>query len=927
MKIILLWAFLAVSFINAQTVVINEIVARNSDNRLALGGCNSIESCPDYIELHNTTNTVIDISNYFLSDEVSNTTKWQVPAGTTIDANGFLLIYGADLRNAGFLNFNFNLSAAGETIVLSDNSGVEIQSVTYPPSPNDIAYGRLSNGNYSFMNPSPEVMNMNSDAIEFLDSNLQISIPSGVYSSTQSITITHSGLGSVFYTIDGTTPTSTSIPYTGPITIASNTVLKAIVIENANRFSFVENRSYIFGANHDLPIILLTSDNSSLGLNNKEIIDGRVEFTFIESNGDIAVNQYANFRASGNVSRFTIPQLNGKVEASEVYGDDDFDYKMYPYKDIDEFEGFLFRNSSQDWFTTHIRDAFVSRLIGKDNLMDVPFEGYRPAVIYVNGTYGGFVNIKEDDDSNYVRNNFDLGRRDFRRTRRSFINPSDPLPTDRNALNDVINFNSYNNARFLRNFTTPGELGISWWEDLSGKSGQRYHYMLHDFDPILGFRNRSKGIIDPGPMDISGLLADEIAIIPEYRAEALQFIAATINHIYNVSRTLNILNEMEAEIESEMEAQGQLNVLQNNRRTRPLNNLFHTNLMDWKENVDIVRTNLMNRIDADIFNRMQTEYSLDIPVQITYNSSNINQGFVRVQGVKVQNQTDNGMYFSNLPLKLSAEALPGFRFVRWEGDVNSTSLDIAPVFTTTANITAVFEPVPVVTNLAVINEIQGKNDITIADENGEFDDWIEIYNPSSSPINLAGLYFSDNLSEPLKWQIPNTDAAKTTVPANGYLLLWADNDTDQGENHLGFKLKGSDQVIVTYPDGLTEKQRVIYNNVDTDESFGASSDGDTNFVLFTNPTPNASNNGIVLSINDLTPSERNNNEISVYPNPTNSKATISGLKTNTAWQLYNLGGVLTLQGNSKKLDMSTLSSGVYFITFQENNKSIKVIKK
>jgi len=94
-----------------------------------------------------------------------------------------------------------------------------------------------------------------------------------------------------------------------------------------------------------------------------------------------------------------------------------------------------------------------------------------------------------------------------------------------------------------------------------------------------------------------------------------------------------------------------------------------------------------------------------------------------------------------------------------------------------------------------INEFLASNSTCNQDENGENDDWIEIYNANAWPVNLGGLFITDNLNRPLKYQIPSNDAEKTTVPAFGYLLIWADDDSEQGPMHLTFKLDKSGEQI------------------------------------------------------------------------------------------------------------------------------------
>lgn len=142
-----------------------------------------------------------------------------------------------------------------------------------------------------------------------------------------------------------------------------------------------------------------------------------------------------------------------------------------------------------------------------------------------------------------------------------------------------------------------------------------------------------------------------------------------------------------------------------------------------------------------------------------------------------------------------------------------------------------------------INEIMASNSNTISDGNGEFDDWVEIYNAGDLSVNLAGMYVSDDPDNPTKWQIPNTSSAQTTVSAEGYLILWLDSDTEQGAGHIDFKLSADgEHFSLTDTDGSTVIDSVSFGEQMEDISFGRSVDGAGSFG-FLNPTPNASNNG------------------------------------------------------------------------------------
>ncbi|XWN37234.1 MAG: lamin tail domain-containing protein [Balneola sp.] len=160
---------------------------------------------------------------------------------------------------------------------------------------------------------------------------------------------------------------------------------------------------------------------------------------------------------------------------------------------------------------------------------------------------------------------------------------------------------------------------------------------------------------------------------------------------------------------------------------------------------------------------------------------------------------------------------------------------------------------PAVAQLS-INEIMASNSTVIADNEGEFDDWIEIYNAGNVSVNLAGLYLSDDPDNLTKWQIPNTSSAQTTINANGYLIIWLDNDSEQGAHHVEFKLSaGGEHIALVDTDGTTVLDSLSFGEQTTDISLGRQTDGVGSFA-FLNPTPNAMNDGSVVAEMSDTPS-------------------------------------------------------------------------
>lgn len=143
-----------------------------------------------------------------------------------------------------------------------------------------------------------------------------------------------------------------------------------------------------------------------------------------------------------------------------------------------------------------------------------------------------------------------------------------------------------------------------------------------------------------------------------------------------------------------------------------------------------------------------------------------------------------------------------------------------------------------------INEIMAANDLTIQDPQGEYEDWVELFNAGAAPASVGGLYLTDDLEIPTKWQIP----AGTVIPARGFLLIWADNDTDDTGLHAGFALDADgERVALIDRDGLTPIDAVDFGPQRSDVSFGRDPDGSGDWVTLA-PTPGASNNGRFLPL-------------------------------------------------------------------------------
>jgi hypothetical protein len=142
----------------------------------------------------------------------------------------------------------------------------------------------------------------------------------------------------------------------------------------------------------------------------------------------------------------------------------------------------------------------------------------------------------------------------------------------------------------------------------------------------------------------------------------------------------------------------------------------------------------------------------------------------------------------------------------------------------------------------VINEFMADNDSTIADENGEFDDWLELFNPGDQPVNIAGMFITDSLNNLTLYQIPDTDEQLTTLQPGGYLLLWLDKDLNQGLLHMDIKLSADgESIAIVRSDGLTILDSFQFGVQTPDVSMGRKTDANNEWVSMNLPTPGSFN--------------------------------------------------------------------------------------
>ena len=217
---------------------------------------------------------------------------------------------------------------------------------------------------------------------------------------------------------------------------------------------------------------------------------------------------------------------------------------------------------------------------------------------------------------------------------------------------------------------------------------------------------------------------------------------------------------------------------------------------------------------------------------------------------------------------------------------------------------AVTFPAPAVGSL-LINEVLASNDALLFDLNGEDDDWIELVNTTNTTIDLAGFYLSDDPLNLMAWAFP----AGTTIPANGYLLVWADKDTLQQGLHANFKIS-ADGEYVYLSNGLNVHDQISFGPQIANISYGRCPDAGLDFATIL-PTPLANNN-CNIGIQEMEALQ-----VQVYPNPFLDVLHIVSHEEQVQITVRNINGQIlqTQQINSGKhqLDASSWASGLYLI--------------
>lgn len=581
-------------YTGGRELVITEVAAVNTTVAQS-----SLGEYFDYVELYNTTDKEINLANYKLSDGKKAESFKQLPE-KTVAPGGYVAIYCADSSyvssSTGNIYLDYGLNRYGETIYLMNKDNVIVDTLKYGRLQKGYCAGRDINGTnevkyYYGLTPAKA----NSTAVmEKSLRNPEFSLDSTYVDKGTTVEIT-APYGEIRYTLDGSEPTKKSKLYEGAITVNKTTVLRARTFAEGYVPSDTTSSTYLVTERkHDLPVVFLTTDSKHLydyntgiwadgpgytstfphvGANYWQNWERPVNFEYMTPDGVAQVNFDAGISVFGQFSRANA-QKSVEIKLKDKYGPREVCYPFFEDNDVNVFSSLVLRNGGQDYNIAHIRDAFCAMVI--KNQMDIDLMDYQPVVCYVNGKYHGIYDLREKIDESYLANhhgidpeNVDLikgnryvksGSMDNYYELTDYIKTHDLSKDEHyNYVCQYIDIDELINYWLCESFFTNTDTGnIKFWRE--NTEGAKWRWIFFDVDWSLFGSTYEYNIID-NYMDPEGhgvgkgfstVITSNLIKNKNFRQRMIEIFSEELKTTFKTERMLKILDELVAEIDSEM---------------------------------------------------------------------------------------------------------------------------------------------------------------------------------------------------------------------------------------------------------------------------------------------------------------------------------------------------------------------------------------
>ena len=701
-----------------------------------------------------------------------------------------------------FFQTNFSISSGGETVYLSDPTGMIIDSLVVPDLEPGMSYGKYTDGTTGhvlFVQPTPGASNNTAVPYTAFEATPVIQTGGSFLTAPTPVSVTNMSVNSgvLRYTLDGQDPDPSSPLYTGPITINATLVLKVRCFPTIAGLlpSAVATATYLYNEDFTIPVISITTNDENLygptGIFDNFTTDWKrpCVIEYFDENGVKKFESRASIKPDGGAggSRSN-PQHSVTIEpANNLYGEGKpIIYPLIPEKDfINEFYAFYLRNGSNYWNQYPQKDATFMRMMRETN---VNSQAYSPVVAFVNGEYFGVYELREKANEGYYENNYGNDRdsidllsvsyfyganqlRVVKGSDSSFYNMVDFVTTedpngfgyfdDCNARLDLYNFTDYlaaenwfanfdwiyNNMKLNRCRTYDNkwrfqlqdmELGLGGWSDYNANTFDYFRFN-HQPNNYWAIYN---GLIQNG----------------KFRNYFINRYADLMNTVMRQDYYEPLVTDMYEQLLPEMPRHFQRWTGDVPGGMATYNAVYNGLLGQFANRSNVVR------------NQMITEFSLNETVDVTLNVQPAGAGLVKISTIVPEDLPWTGVYFDGNPVRLTAIANPGYTFVGWvpNGQIPVNQLGTVSIqlnIPTDGNYTAIFEGTPEPVQLTV-SEINYNADSSVNAGN-----WIELHNFGTTDLALTN------------WSIRSKDHwDKYTfedgmiLPANGYLVICEDAD-------------------------------------------------------------------------------------------------------------------------------------------------------
>lgn len=428
-------------------LIISEVM-NNNYSYLAQNGGNYY----DWIELYNNSGKTINLSNYCLTTNDNTMCSYKLPKVELKSGEYYIVMASGDtkLSNSKYQHASFKLGDT-EAVYLTKSDEI-VDSIMVANVPLGYSMGRSGSSILYFSKPTPGSKNGGgTEAISYVP---YADIKSGIYDSNKEFKVTLTGSGKIYYTLDGSEPTTSSKVYSSPLTIKKTTVLRIMSKEAGKLSSDVNNYSYILDTSHKTSVMSLIIDskklnkvNNNTSLNSKVQERGYVDYFDKEGEG-FSIN--VGLKLFGGSTR-SYKKKSYEIKFKKKYGDAKLKYKVFKNVDSSVFDSLVLRTGSQDEFQyndqrTVIKDVVATSLMGQ--YTDVDVQDYVPIVLYINGKYWGIYFIREKVDETFVSNHYNVKAT---KTDTSILRIDGEVKsgTDKkyNSMINFINSNSLSNSK------------------------------------------------------------------------------------------------------------------------------------------------------------------------------------------------------------------------------------------------------------------------------------------------------------------------------------------------------------------------------------------------------------------------------------------------------------------------------------------------